>query len=224
MPISIIPPRGATPKEIWEYSERTLTQTKFPFWSAVIPSEPKSYGVNEGASGYLTIQPPSGETWLIWLYVYFLNSYAGSYIEIYVKSSIDTNRIAGQKIETKYSGNDYGGDVCGRMVGVFNNTFYPVIRYVNADPDYSHTLYYIYGGFKLGTKLAKIRSLSTIREEPQVGEFRILKRISENIYLAEIDGEKAEIELLRNNEVLAIDEDTGQPVERVTEFRIKKKS
>jgi len=58
-----------TPADVWSYGTRTLTQTKFPFWSAIVllTAESSLYFPSDGEET-LTITPPAGETWLIMLY------------------------------------------------------------------------------------------------------------------------------------------------------------
>jgi len=51
--------------DVWTYSDRTLTQAKFPFWSAIIEPTGGTVNVPSATTTSVTIQPPPGETWLI---------------------------------------------------------------------------------------------------------------------------------------------------------------
>jgi hypothetical protein len=56
---------GATPADVWGYPTRTLTQTKFPFWSGIITLTGGSVSIPAGAIAYVEIRPPVGETWYV---------------------------------------------------------------------------------------------------------------------------------------------------------------
>jgi hypothetical protein len=57
------------PGDVWNYPVRTLTQAKFPFWSAIITQTGDSGNLPGGASVDIDIRPPPGETWLVFLTV-----------------------------------------------------------------------------------------------------------------------------------------------------------
>jgi hypothetical protein len=54
-----------TTGDIWTYPQRTLTITKFPFWSAIITATQNDFSIAAGATVNVDVQPPAGETWWI---------------------------------------------------------------------------------------------------------------------------------------------------------------
>ncbi|MEM4469197.1 MAG: hypothetical protein QXS32_09045 [Candidatus Nezhaarchaeales archaeon] len=54
-------------ESIWRYSDRSLTQAKFPFWSAIISQASNSVSVPALSWVYVNIRPGPNETWLVWI-------------------------------------------------------------------------------------------------------------------------------------------------------------
>ena len=51
--------------EIWRYPARTLTQTKFPFWSAIILPTQGGGSLPANSTATVDIQPPADEVWYV---------------------------------------------------------------------------------------------------------------------------------------------------------------
>ena len=133
--MSYIYPPPLSPKDVWTYPTRTLTTTKFPFWSAIILQTQGSTPVSASSTAYVTIQPPSGETWFVW---------------------IDALLNVGSLPEVEYS--DFDGttarvhtDNRNPRIGVLKiltNTLYARLKFCNNTTS-TQTAYYGYSGFKL---------------------------------------------------------------------------
>jgi hypothetical protein len=214
--ISIDPP--TSPADIWNYANRTLTQTKFPFWSAIITQQQGSVSVVTGTTVYVTIQPPSGETWLIDL---TLSANAVNMFYIYSDFDGTTARDHAYRSALSYTGGTYLG-----LTRILTNTLYARLGFQNADT-VSHTSVYGYSGFKLSKPLYSLirdklidpplawkkpttLSLPPILSglQPYAYEFLGLDINKPNDYILGI--------LLEENTPLAFDPITKFPVERLT--------
>jgi len=212
---------GATADQIWSYATRTLTQAKFPFWSAIITMSRYSTGVNPGTVYSFTIQPPAGETWIISLSSFLDTAYSGSYIKLlgYVAGS-------GYDIAKVHSGGSYG-DVKPHLelLHLITNENYIAINVYSADTA-SQTFAYGYTGFKLSQPLWSPKRLS----DPPAQPWKKPTTLSLPSPLAPLQKYAAEILgldpakpneyalgiILEEDTPLAVDEKTGFPVERLT--------
>jgi hypothetical protein len=210
---------GATPADFWGYPTRTLTQSKFPFWSAIITQQAGSVTVPAGATVYVTIQPPAGETWLIDL----LYSVDGANM-FYIYSDFNgaTARDHGYVSATIYTGATYL-----ELTRILTNSLYARLGFMNTGT-VSRTGVYGYSGFKLSKPLYSLaRDISNPDPprpwkkpatlplppiiaglHPYAREFLEIDINRLNYYVLGI--------LLEEDTPLAHDPDTGFPVERLT--------
>jgi len=215
---------GATADQIWSYATRTLTQTKFPFWSAIITQTYGSASVAAASSAAVTITPPSGETWLIWLDFVFMMPTSGCYVEY-----DDYNPSTGgyNKHRLQETGGAYGDrrPHLG-VLKVLTSSLGARIGVYNADTAGSAYLFYGYSGFKLSQPLWTPKRLN----DPPAQPWKKPTSLSLPSPLAPLQKYAAEIlgldpakpndyalgVILEEDTPLAVDEKTGFPVERLT--------
>jgi len=132
----------ATPAGVWAYETRTLTQTKFPFWSAIITQVQGSVNIPGNATVYVEIQPPSGETW--WVEIGAIDSASTASQLRYFDYDGSTRRLHyGNYMNLSYE------DVKGICISrILTNSLYASIQWRNGAGD-SETGLYGYSGFKL---------------------------------------------------------------------------
>jgi len=134
------------PKEIWEYTTRTLTTTQFPFWSSVITQQENSGSVADGSSVYIDIQPPAGETWYLEITLGYdtVDSYLRAFYYDYDGTS------------ARLHGMDYPS---WSLEKILTNSLYARLRFYNNTGSGAYNYFYGYSGFKLGTELVEIEDL-----------------------------------------------------------------
>jgi hypothetical protein len=213
------PIRGATPAEIWGYPERTLTQVKFPFWSAIITQVQVSPTCAGGATTYIDIRPPAGETWLV---------YADWYIRCDICSSVDQvamfyydydgRTVRLHRVTYGLSAGANGIYGVNHVLKVLTNTLWGRLGIYTA---YTYTCYAGYSGFKLSRPLwspTTPQATSLPWKKPTTQPIPpILAPLRRYVY--DILGadparpeEYAQAVILEEDTPLAIDPDTGQPV------------
>ncbi|RLI87286.1 MAG: hypothetical protein DRP01_02205 [Archaeoglobales archaeon] len=207
------------PSAVWKYPERTLTQEKFPFWSSIITQSHGEVSVDGESMTYVTIQPPSGETWLVWIDFLMASSASPSHVRYYQFDG--TVRIL-------HRGTDFNASVEPHLgvLKILTHSLYASLRFYNGDTN-PMTGYYGYSGFKLS------RPLWTPKREDSLAPARVWKKpttksLPENIkplqkYAYEFLGlspnkpnEYALGVILEEDKVLAVDPETNFPVERLT--------
>jgi hypothetical protein len=217
---------GATPYDIWNYATRTLTQAKFPFWSAIITIvSPDYFGVPTGSFAATVIRPPSGETWLVFLCATYIdNTVAGSYIMF--RHCYDLRM--GYPFLHCTTGGYYGSTMPHLSTPlVIDNANYVAIYAYNADTVEQHNVYYTYSGFKLSQPFWSPKRLTdTGKPFKQPTDLPLpdpLKPLDK--YKALILGidparpnEYALGIILEEDTPLAIDPTTGFPVERKSAY------
>ncbi|RLI46532.1 hypothetical protein DRO69_02810 [Candidatus Bathyarchaeota archaeon] len=212
-------PDGSTVKEVsditaadvWSYSERTLTQTKFPFWSAIIEQTQGEVSVAAASTSYVNIQPPSGETWLLFIDATDAGSDTST---AYCDYDGSTRRIH------TFMGS---GGTCGRgsLVKILTNSLYASLRLQNFSTA-SKTFYYGYSGFKLSKPIWKPRRLNTNdppwkrvpSQYPIPKEVEPLKKYIVDVYDHDLRKYRQAI-ICEEDTPLAVNE-KGFPVERLT--------
>jgi hypothetical protein len=146
-----------TPKDFWDYVTRTLTQTKFPFWSAMITAQHNYITISGGSTGSITIRPPSGEVWLVWIDQSFFGNTAGSYTDYY-----DYDGVTSFLLKRFETGGTYGNRVPHlETCKILTNTMYARLLAYNSDTA-TRYLYYGYSGFKLSQPLWTPKRLTDI--------------------------------------------------------------
>jgi hypothetical protein len=214
--ISIDPPLTAA--DVWNYSTRTLTQTQFPFWSAIIQQSAGSVSVAALGAGSVTIRPPAGETWLLWIDNFFFDKTANDKAVYY---DYDGTNIRYHR--WFWTLGSYGdAQPHFGLLKVLTNSLYGVLYWYNASVA-AMSGYYGYCGFKLSQPLYMPKRLGDLPDKP-------LKRPKTASLPSAISGlEKYAWDILgvdpakpddyalgivlEEDTPLAVDPRTGQPVE-----------
>jgi len=212
---------GATADQIWGYATRTLTQAKFPFWSAIITQTQGQVTVAANNFGYVYIQPPAGETWLVYI-DYILNNMTSGNECQYHDYDGTTARL--------HTICDVGGTYGIRtpflsIVKILTNSLYARLSYYNASTS-SQYGFYGYSGFKLSEPKWTSKRLN----DPPAQPWKKPTSLSLPSPLAPLQKYAAEIlgldptrpndyalgVILEEDTPLATDPATGFPVERLT--------
>jgi hypothetical protein len=207
--------------DIWAYANRTLTQEKFPFWSAIINQTAGSVSSPANSTVSIVIQPPSGEVWLVWIDVWLnlpasasavtYNDYDGTTAHMHTRCAI---------------GGTYGlyNPKLG-LLKVLTNSLYARIDVLNPTTGTSTGAYYGYSGFKLSQPL-----WSPKRGDRPVSPWKKPTGLPLPSAISALDKYKAEIlgldpskpneyglaVILEEDTPLALDPTSGFPVERFT--------
>jgi hypothetical protein len=137
----------ATAADVWSYSTRTLTQSKFPFWSAIITQQEGYVTVLPSSYANVSIQPPSGETW----WVEFATAVTGTAaVTMNYYDNDGTNLRLHLSTQYNYSYELGGGYTVSRIL---TNSLYAALRWYNGSSTNYVYGYYGYSGFKLSQPL-----------------------------------------------------------------------
>jgi len=211
-------PPPLTAAQVWIYATRTLTQTQFPFWSAIITQTQGSVSIPAGSSGTIEIQPASGETWLVWLDFVIGSDDSGSYI--YYK---DYDGATARSHIIRITGGTYGDTYPHLGVQkILTNTLYAQLLAYNASAT-AHTLSYGYSGFKLSKPHWRPERLNQTNDPPWKraltqalpSNIAVLEPYACEVYMEDV-GDYVPVIILEEDTVLATDPITGFPVERLT--------
>jgi len=211
---------GATAEEIWTYETRELTQTKFPFWSAIIQQSGYAPSIAAGTTANYDIQPPANETWLIWIAASIYAAAAGCWT---MYSQFDGTTAV-------YHVSNYQAGTYGMLrvplyaYRVLTNSLYARVSIRNAS-GISVSASYGYSGFKLSEPLWRPKKVSN----PGMPSWKrgLTVELPTEIaalepYAAEVwDLEKAAyvpVIMLEEDTPLATDPNTGFPIERCTVY------
>jgi len=215
--MSYIYPYVAGSSDIWNYPNRTLTQAKFPFWSAIIVQTGGSLSVSASSIAVLDIQPASGETWLIFLDG--LLDYVLGGLEVQYASYDGTTEI----IQTaRRTGGSYGylkAEI--NVIRVITNTLWARLKFMNSSSG-ALTGRYGYAGFKLSEpKFIPKRAYDppVWKRRPQIlpAELQNIKDYVWEIYNHNVEDYRTAI-VFEENTPLAYDPNTGFPIERYTVY------
>jgi hypothetical protein len=216
-----ITPKLLSAEEVWSYAARTLTQAKFPFWSAIITQNAGSVSVPAYATVYVDIQPPTGEVWLLHVSAseYTANS---SYEKGVGYGDFDgtTLRLHERHYSVSTTGVRLGG------LKILSNSLYARLSF------YSYyaagTGYYGYSGFKLSQPIWTPKRVGEFTLDPKPWKKPTTLSLPDPIKplqkyafeMLELDPSKPDEYVLgvvlEEDTVLAVDPDTGFPVERLT--------
>jgi hypothetical protein len=128
----------------------TQLPVKFPFWSAILTQSANSVTVSAGATYTVAIQPPSGESWLVWVNAFENQTASGSYAAYYAYN--------GTSATLQYASYTYNG-AYGlstpyiAMLELLTSSLYGQIALYNANTDSSCPGGYGYSGFQLSQPL-----------------------------------------------------------------------
>jgi len=186
---------GIVVKRIWEYSDRTLTQSKFPFWNSVSPVLFSSQFVSSNSAVTVTIRPPQNKIWFV-LYQATMASEANkSHLYLYAPDfTIDG-------FETGGTYSDKKPHLSGEVIIDYDN--YIKFHAYNSDTQ-QRGFQYGYSVFELGTRRLEIEILdgkTVIRNNERERktkykvrtEFEGLEDLIFDIIDDEIDGEYRQV-------------------------------
>jgi len=206
VPITIVPPAPALPG-------------KYPFWSAIIEQQQGSVSVAANSTANVDIQPPSGETWLIWLSMDLNFVASGSYV-----AYKDYDGATERTHDRSYIGGSYVNfEPHLELCKILTNSLYARLTAKNTYSS-SVTFYYGYSGFKLSKPIWKPKRLLNNPSKPWKRvpsqypipkEVEPLKKYIVDVYDHDLRKYRQAI-ILEKNTPLAIDERTGHVVERLT--------
>jgi len=203
---------GTNPAAIWSYPSRTLTMTKFPFWSAIILPQESSVSLPAGTSNTIDIQPSSGETWWI-----FVNTYANNAAIVIELHDYDGTTA---RLHTAHSGTGINPHIESSFIISSSRWLRIIIRNTTTS---SYTGYYGYSGFKLSQPQWTPKRLNSAPLFKRATRFSIpdaVKAIADRIvdtYDFSINDYRQTI-ILEEDTPLTIDEKTGFPVERYSAY------
>jgi hypothetical protein len=216
--------------DLWSYPSRTLTQAKFPFWSAIITQAQGSVALSVNTGAIVTIQPPAGETWLIDLLASTRNvaTATGENITFIRYQDFDgvTARIHGTVANVGIGlYKPYYEPKPIHVLRILTNSLYARLAVQNNAAD---TLDYGYSGFKLSQPLWSPRRLAANpgkpwkkpRSRPLPPKIRPLEKYACDILGAD-PARPEEYDtaiVLEEDTPLAVDPGTGFPVERLTVY------
>jgi hypothetical protein len=219
---------GIIPADIWNYPTRTLTQAKFPFWSAIITQTRGSVSISANTVTYVEIRPPTDETWYVTIGGgYALEPILGT-IHVHYESW-DGSTAVKHASASRQRVSDHGYApyyVFMTFTAVLTNTLRGRIAFENAS---SYTLfgYYGYSGFKLShphwspirVHNPEPRPWKRPLSKPLPREIAPLMKYAYDILFIDTATGVEVYEpaiILEENTPLAKDPDTGQPVELLT--------
>jgi len=211
-----------TTGDIWTYPQRTLTQAKFQFWSAIITQTQGSVSVAAGATVNVDVQPPAGETWLVSFGAWDTTS-NGTYV-----SSVEYLAYDGttEKSVRKWYNNASNHNPNISHTAILTNSLYARLKFYSSN---ASTGYYGYSGFKLSQPhWTPKRTLATDSDPETVPWLKpteqpitdMLKPLSKHIVDVwdGVQGKYVQAILLEKDTVLAVEPTTGFPVERMTAY------
>ncbi len=202
-----------TAADIWSYSTRTLTQAKFPFWSAIITQQAGNVSVAGNTTACVDIQPPAGETWQVEFAFAILYPTAGEATYEDFDGTTARTHVSNYTSETPFL-------IVNRII---TNSLYARLCTYNED-SISYTMYYGYSGFKLSKPLYSLqRSNDTPKpwkrktQYPIPDAVKALGKYIVDVYDHRI-GDYRQAIILEEDTPLAVDPSTGFAVERLTAY------
>jgi len=211
--------KATSPEDIWSYASRTLTQTKFPFWSAIITQQHGKVTIAAGSWKDVFIQPPSGETW--WVEIAFSgDNNSITYLRYYDYPPGEMHCSVGSS--------SYEYWKCIVVSRILTNSLYALLRYSNLSSSNTYYGRYGYSGFKLSQPLwspkrldpAPPKPLKLKTDLPLPDPIKALDKYKALILGLDPTrpGEYALGIILEEDTPLAIDPATGFPVERKSAY------
>jgi len=152
---------GVLDVNVWDDPTRTLTTTKFPFWSAIITQIEEAISIAADTSVYVDIQPLSGEVWLVFLDAYYEKGPAKVTYHDYDGS---TRRF---QTECYVRDGTYGlyAPLLTGLCKILTNGLFASLRFRNAGSS-EGTGCYGYSGFKLSQPLWQPERVSGLQVPP----------------------------------------------------------
>jgi hypothetical protein len=206
---------------------RTLTQTKFPFWSDIIILTGSFVSLPAGSTVYVEIRPPAGETWYITVAggtrVYPTYGDSDARLELWDGTSAVDLYVASRVRITSAGFAPFYLSLVATVI--ITNLVRCRLALYNGS-SYNLTGYYGYSGFKLShpqwspvrTHNQKPKPWRRPLSKPLPPGVAPLRRYAYDILGADPSNpdEYEPAIILEENTPLAIDPNTGQPVELLT--------
>ena len=144
-----------------ELRANTNNLAKFPFWSAIVTQTQGDVSVAAGASVYVDVQPPSGETWLVFFDAYLEQATTAAYYYDYDGS---TRRL---HVRCRVDNDDYGlhSPLLTGLCKILTNSRYASLRFYNWSAS-DRAGCYGYSGFKLSQPLWRPERLGGLQVPP----------------------------------------------------------
>lgn len=196
------------PKSVWMVSPRTLTQTQYPFWSAIITQQAGKVAVASATYVNIDIQPPAGETWYIELGSFLATTASGSYVMYNDYDGITLRHHARCLILGGYG----LGEPTHVISRILVNALWGRFNVYNSDA-VARDFFYSYSGFKLSHPLWQPRRFKEYRipfKRPLNGRAVAFPQLKDYVYLDPED--RICYHLL--SKVLAVNKDNF-PIERL---------
>lgn len=202
---------------------------KARFWSSIIDQTAGSISVSANSGQLVTIQPATDETWWIWIDFVMLGRGSAQKVEYYDYDGSAMNLHIREYRSATYTRKESWLSVAK----ILTDTLYGRLYFENND-DTARDAYYGYSGFKLSERhwSPKRLSVSPMRFKPWKRKPR--EKLPERLkglkdYAWEVLGygenpwEYTLVIMLEEEVPLAVDPETGFPVERSTAFIPAKK-
>jgi hypothetical protein len=210
---------SSPPADIWNYPTRELTITKFPFWSAIIAQTYGTVSLPPNLMTYVIIQPPSNETWLVWIDFYMDTTTQNSEVLYH-----DYDGSTGHRHTSCRTGGTYGSIMPHLgVLKILTNSLYARLAFNNVSAS-SLLGYYGYSGFKLSQPIwtskktsdaaASPRPWNKPTEQPIPDMLKPLSKYIADVW-SDVQEEYVQAIVLEKDTVLAVDPDTNFPVERL---------
>ncbi|MCC6058517.1 MAG: phage tail assembly chaperone [Desulfurococcaceae archaeon] len=188
--------------------------TKVPFWSAIITQTQYTVSVPAYSTVNVVIQPPSGETWFVWI---------DAFIDRGITSHVKYSDFDGTTARIHTDSANPGI----RVLKILTNTLYARLTFYN-DTTSARTAYYAYSGFKLSqpqwtpqrpdSATTKPFKLSTNLPLPDpIKPLDKYKALILGLDLSKPNDYALGI-ILEEDTPLAIDPNTGFPIERKSAY------
>lgn len=209
----------ATVAGVWGAVSRTLTTTQFPFWSALITQQAGTIAVGAGATVFVTIQPPVGETWLIDI-LWDIEPFATTQLVGYLDWNGAVANRHGRHRFDKISDAGYRYEPCLYVQRLLTNALYGRLEFYSG---LATTGYYGYSGFKLSRRHYTLKPVnkpqtppwkkSTDKKMPKMIEG--LQKYAWDLYSYELRDYELSV-MCEEDTPYAVDPETDFPVERLT--------
>jgi len=135
-------------------SVTTQLPVKFPFWSAILTQSANTVSISGLSTYTVTIQPPSGESWLVWINAFADDTMAGTYVAYYAYNGTSATLQYASYAGENASGNTAPGYSTPRigMLELLTSSLYGQVAIHNQETS-SITGGYGYSGFQLSQPL-----------------------------------------------------------------------
>lgn len=201
---------------VWGYANRTLTQAKFPWWSAIITQMQGTVSVPASTTVYVDIKPPTGETWTVEIAFNAENVGSNSIFPTYYDfDGVTRRKQLAQRPKGTYG--DSQGIILNR---VLTNNLYASLGLYNG---YAESLNFTYGysGFKLSQPQWSGQKLNGEKPFKRLLPANYTLAFPQLVQMAYLNPDD-ELAYHLGTEILTIDPTENEPVETV-EYHVTEK-